>query len=276
MTDRPQNPRLGDYPAHLRPLLSEVPKAPGVYLFYGANNELPLYIGKSVDLRSRLLSHLRNPDEAKMLYQTQRIEHIRCIGEIGALLLESELIKKMRPLYNKRLRKIQGLFSIALLDAGIEIVPLKAKPDSDLYGLYRSPFAAKEALRELADEFQLCLMTLGLEPYSKRGCFRSQMGRCRGVCCAKETHAVHQARLSEALATRKIRQWPYAGRIAIREREGRKQALHVIDHWHYQGTYKSLVSAKNAPKQPVAEFDLDSYKILVRPLFSGALEVLEL
>ena len=276
MSDRPENPILGQYPMHLRSLLADVPKAPGVYLFYGANNSLPLYIGKSVDLRSRLLSHLRNPDEAKMLYQTQRIEHIRCIGEIGALLLESKLIKTMRPLYNKRLRKIQGLYSIALLDGGINIVPLKAEPDSDLYGLYKSPAAAKDVLRALADEHKLCLMELGLEPLSKRGCFRSQMGRCLGVCCGRETPEVHYARLCDALSKRKIRQWPFHGRIAIREREGRKQELHVIDHWHYQGTYKSLVSAQKAPQQTVAEFDLDSYKILVRPLFSGSLDVIEL
>lgn len=276
MTDRPENLVFGEYPAHLRPLLSDVPNAPGVYLFYGVNNELPLYIGKSVDLRSRLLSHLRNPDEAKMLYQTQRIEHIRCIGEIGALLLESKLIKTMRPLFNKRLRNIKGLYSIALVENGISIVPLKAELESDLYGLYRSPNAAKDALRELADEHKLCSMALGLEPFSQRGCFRSQMGRCLGVCCGKETLSEHYARLAQALAKRKIRQWPFSGRIVIRERMGRKQELHVIDHWHYQGTYKSLVSAQKAPNQTVAEFDLDSYKILVRPLFSGTLDVLEL
>jgi excinuclease Cho len=41
---------------------------------------VPLYIGKSVNLRSRVLSHLRNGDEASLLRQTRRISHICTIG----------------------------------------------------------------------------------------------------------------------------------------------------------------------------------------------------
>ncbi len=63
------------------------------YIFHAAEGTLPLYIGKSVNLRARLLSHMRNPDEARMLRQAARISHIRTAGEIGALLLEAQLIK---------------------------------------------------------------------------------------------------------------------------------------------------------------------------------------
>jgi excinuclease Cho len=49
---------------HLRPWLEALPKSAGVYLFHGESDTLPLYIGKSVNIRSRVLSHLRTPDEA--------------------------------------------------------------------------------------------------------------------------------------------------------------------------------------------------------------------
>jgi excinuclease Cho len=68
-----------------------------------------LYIGKSVDLRSRVLSHLRTVDEARMLRQTLRISHIRTAGEIGALLLEASMIKQQQPLHNKKLRRSRQL-----------------------------------------------------------------------------------------------------------------------------------------------------------------------
>ncbi|EJK27324.1 nucleotide excision repair endonuclease, partial [Klebsiella pneumoniae subsp. pneumoniae KPNIH22] len=52
-----------EYPEHLRPWLEALPKLPGVYQFHGDSDTMPLYIGKSVNLRSRVLSHLRTPLE---------------------------------------------------------------------------------------------------------------------------------------------------------------------------------------------------------------------
>lgn len=63
-----------EYPEHLRPFLSEAPALPGVYIFHSESDTLPLYIGKSVNIRSRVLSHLRTPDEAAMLRQARRIK----------------------------------------------------------------------------------------------------------------------------------------------------------------------------------------------------------
>lgn len=47
------------YPAHLRAQVEAAPRAPGVYMFYAKGDSIPLYIGKSIDIRSRLLAHLR-------------------------------------------------------------------------------------------------------------------------------------------------------------------------------------------------------------------------
>mgnify|MGYP000210974057 CR=1 FL=1 len=58
--------------------LAALPRSAGVYIFRGEGT-LPLYIGKSVDIRSRVLSHLRTPDEANMLAQTKRIDFIETI-----------------------------------------------------------------------------------------------------------------------------------------------------------------------------------------------------
>ena len=65
--------RRSEYPEHLRPWLEALPKLPGVYQFHGDSDTMPLYIGKSVNLRSRVLSHLRTPEEAAMLRQSRRI-----------------------------------------------------------------------------------------------------------------------------------------------------------------------------------------------------------
>ena len=72
------------YPAHLRECAGELPEAPGVYVFHGEpEDRLPLYIGKSVRIRSRVLSHLRNPEEATLLRQARRISFTLTAGEVG-------------------------------------------------------------------------------------------------------------------------------------------------------------------------------------------------
>ena len=62
--------RVYEYPQHLRAAIGDAPTGAGVYVFHGESGDLPLYIGKSVNIRARLLSHLRNADEARLLRQT--------------------------------------------------------------------------------------------------------------------------------------------------------------------------------------------------------------
>ncbi|MBN9126654.1 MAG: DNA polymerase III subunit epsilon, partial [Nitrosospira sp.] len=80
--------------------LDEIPESPGVYLFYG-ENDLPLYIGKSVALRSRVLSHFSNDHassrDMRIGQEITRVEWIETAGELGALLLEARLIKERQP-----------------------------------------------------------------------------------------------------------------------------------------------------------------------------------
>ena len=137
-------------------LTAHLPHAPGVYIFWG-DSSLPLYIGKSVDIRSRVMSHFRQPDEARMLAQTRRIECLPTAGEMGALLLESRLIKTRQPLFNQRLRRTKHLHSWRLSEeaAGIandlvsssEVVHGQTQ---GLFGLFASRHAAQGKLRALA------------------------------------------------------------------------------------------------------------------------------
>ena len=102
------------YPEHLREIAESIPAAPGVYIFHGDDEHLPLYIGKSINLRDRVFSHLRNRREARMLRQTRRVSHHRTAGNIGALLLESRLVKERYPLLNRQLRRNFRLCSLKL------------------------------------------------------------------------------------------------------------------------------------------------------------------
>ena len=135
--------------------VKNLPQTTGVYVFRG-KSDFPLYIGKSVNIRSRVMSHLRNPNEKKMISQVLQIDFIETAGEIGALLLESQMIKEYSPLFNMRLRRLRYLCTISTKKTANGISPkiLDSKSVSfgftpDLYGLFPSRHAANAKLRKL-------------------------------------------------------------------------------------------------------------------------------
>ena len=99
-------------PLHLDYLdIHAIPDTFGVYLFYGEN--ALLYVGKSVSLRTRVLSHFQgdhsSAKEMRIAQEIRRIEYRVTGGELGALLLESRLIKEYQPIHNRQLRRERQL-----------------------------------------------------------------------------------------------------------------------------------------------------------------------
>ena len=271
--------RVYEYPEHLRDSLLDMPAKPGVYIFHAAEGTLPLYIGKSVNLRARLLSHMRNADEARMLRQAARISHIRTAGEIGALLLEAQLIKQQQPLYNQKLRRNRQLCALRLREGVPEVVysrDMNFAMEPDLYGLYGSRTSALQGLRELADMHKLCYGALGLEKLTKgRACFRAMLNQCNGVCCGRENPVDHQQRLLSALETLRVATWPYPGAIGLQERSDDMQQIHVVRNWCYLGSADTHQQARKLAKV-AAGFDADGYKILCRPILTGTARIVPL
>ena len=268
-----------EYPAHLREAIEDLPRRPGVYVFHGREGELPLYIGKSVNVRARLLSHFRNPGEAAMLRQTRRISHVRTAGEIGALLLEAQMIKRQQPLFNQKLRRNRQLCSLRIGRDAPEVVysrdfDFAAEPD--LYGLFSSRRAAIDAMRALADEHRLCHGALGLERLPRgKACFRAMIGRCAGVCRGDESAQAHRGRLDAALRAMKLACWPYAGAIGLVERDDDFRQVHVVRNWCYLGSVRTEREARALTKVS-AGFDADGYRILCHPVLTEAVEIIRL
>lgn len=269
------------YPEHLRADVQQAPAAPGVYLFLGEDERVPLYIGKSINLRSRLNAHLRNKSEARLLHQTRRIIFHRTAGEISALLLEARLIKQRQPLFNRRLRRQGALSSIVVDEAGgvqfVAAQQIHYGRDLYVYGLFPHQKKAREVVKILADEHQLCLGIMGLDSMVRdRGCFRASIGKCRGACRGNESLAEHRNRLLAALSSYHVAQWPYKGPVALRECYQELMAVHVLDHWRYMGSFDTLDDARQGPWQVDEHFDADVYKITVGPLLAANADIIPL
>jgi DNA polymerase-3 subunit epsilon len=278
--------QLPALPAHIdRAVVDAIPEAPGVYLFYG-ENDTPLYVGKSVTLRSRVLQHfsddVRSPREAQIAREIRRIEWHRTGGELGALLYEAQLVKELLPVFNRQLRRASELCGFLFDSKKLNLIgkeEINSATLPFLCGVFRSKRAAMDALRELADEHQLCLRTLGFERAGKGACFRHQIKRCAGVCDGKESVHAHQLRAAAALAGLKTAAWPWRGPIGIVEEDREREAadVHVVHNWcllgtaHSEGEVAELLEGSRKP-----QFDLDQYKILARHLSRGRPNVVEL
>ena len=150
--------------------LDDIPEAPGVYLFYGENGAV-LYVGKSINLRSRVLAHFtgdhRERQDMKIAQQVKRVDWVETAGELGALIEEARLVKKLAPVYNRRLRRTTELCAWRWRAGGSRPRPaagngaeLEQGGFDDLHGLFRSRAAASRALREIATAHQLCPIVL--------------------------------------------------------------------------------------------------------------------
>lgn len=265
-------------PAHLAPdALDAVPNAPGVYLFYGLN-EHPIYIGKSVDLRTRVASHFsadhRSGRDLQLSQEVHRLEWEETAGELGALLRESELIKTRLPAHNIALRRKLGQVMVRLDELGRPRFVRCTDFDPDAPGPHYGPFgsraAARRFLQELAAEHGLCQRTMGLERGAAVGepCFSHQLRRCRGACIGVEPLEQHHARLLELLAPRALPPWPYRGAVALVERNAARlqEQFHVFDRWHWLGSTRALEAAHRLASEAPRSFEPDAARLAVAAL----------
>jgi len=253
-----------------------IPEAPGVYLFHG-DNDVVLYVGKSVNMRLRVMSHFsgdhRVNKDMRIAQQIKRIDCKQTAGELGALLLESRLVKQLAPVHNRQLHRNSQWCAWYWRDGDNASAPQLAAAEDidparigDWYGMFRSRATALEALREIAAARGLCTILLGLEQRDGP-CFAYQIKRCRGACVGLESRAQHALRLKDALSSLRTLPWPFAGRIGVRENspDGEHSDLHVLDRWCYLGTARSETELHDITDNRAAPvFDVDTYKILKR------------
>lgn len=255
-------------------VLDSIPESAGVYLFYNKKG-VPLYIGKSINLRDRVLSHFANvknhTTDMKIVQDITRIEVIETAGELGALLLEATMIKKMQPMYNRMLRYSSKLVALkkTIIDSGyqsIEVTELENIPVeqlSSVLGIFKSKKELKDFLLGLAKEYNLCPKLLGLEKTTK-SCFNYHLGSCYGACLNAENSLKYNLRFDSAFFKTKIKSWPFQGPIAIKERS-QKEEIFVIDKWCVLGSIKDASESLEDISRDYS-FDRDTYRILNRYL----------
>lgn len=243
-----------------------LPETPGVYIFED-DAGAPLYVGKSVNIRTRVRSHFTNATsiakEMKMSLQSHNISYIQTETEIEALLLESAKVKELQPVFNRLLRRktsqhiiVKHVDADGYLTFTVESHDLSAYADlQNVYGVFTSKSQAKAALESACRTYQLCPKLMGLEK-AKGFCFRYQLGLCKGACGGLEPPAQYNERVEFALERMKVETWPYQSKVAVAISSVRSL---IIDQWIPQGIYDHGAETYTELNH---NFDIDTYKIV--------------
>lgn len=152
----------------------------GIYLF--KKNNTYVYIGKSNNIKSRILSHWENakniPKEKAIFENSNRLECISVDSEFNALILEASLIQKYRPIYNVIWKdgKSYLYIKITIKDEYPKLFAVRKESQSN--SLYFGPFSSSKdveiLIRSLRKIYPFCTQ----KKITSRACFYNKIGQC--------------------------------------------------------------------------------------------------
>jgi excinuclease ABC subunit C len=179
-------------PAVIEAALATLPPGPGVYRMLDAKGEA-LYVGKAKSLRKRVPAYAqpaRLPERLRrMVMETASVEVITTHTEAEALLLESNLIKRLKPRFNIVLRDDKSYPWLVL--TGDHPFPQLAKHrgahsrKGDYYGPYASAWAVNQAVTALSRAFLLRTCSDTVFANRTRPCLLYQIKRCSAPCVGR-------------------------------------------------------------------------------------------
>lgn len=195
---------------HLKNKLLILPTSPGCYIWRDKLGGV-LYVGKAVNLKNRVNSYINNyerldPKIKLMIDQVADVDIYTVDSEVEALILESNLIKKYRPKYNK-LMKDDKNYSLVMIDwyrpyPSVKIVREKKDLKAEYFGPYPARFPVMKVLRRLRRVYPYCdhlpkqLTIDNLQLTNSRPCFDTHIGLCSGVCAGLVSKASHRKNIT--------------------------------------------------------------------------------
>jgi excinuclease ABC subunit C len=168
----------------VRARATDLPAEPGVYQFRAG--ETTLYVGKAVDLRDRVRSYAdpRSDRIRGMVERADRVEFAVTDTETQALLLEANLIKRLRPRYNVRLKDDKSYPLVAFTDHEVPRIEVTRDPDegSIAYGPFTDKGRVEAVVKAIRDEYRLRGCSDHKYEGRDRPCLDYEMGICSAPC----------------------------------------------------------------------------------------------
>ncbi|WP_418280115.1 excinuclease ABC subunit C [Halorubrum sp. DTA98] len=170
--------------AAVRSRAADLPAEPGVYQF--RSGETTLYVGKAVDLRDRVRSYSdpRSDRIRGMVERADAIEFAVTDTETQALLLEANLIKRLQPRYNVRLKDDKSYPLVAFTDHEVPRIEVTRDPDAGAvaYGPFTNKGRVETVVKAIRDEYRLRGCSDHKYAGRERPCLDYEMGICSAPC----------------------------------------------------------------------------------------------
>ena len=249
----------------------ELPKAPGVYFFYGHDDRL-LYIGKAKSLRERVRSYFsdtslpRPPKIRRLLAEITRLETRRVGSELEALLLERRLIAERQPLLNRQHKRFEVYPYLLLSDEEFprltitraepiegdvdrettailremtegmrESRPLETPRAGEVPGLYLGPFTTPRHAYWALDAVVKLFPLRSCEEFSVSeknvGCFYREIGRCCGPCIGQTSRADYGALCEDLVRLLETGEAPQLDEL-------KKRMMQLAESWRFEDAAK--------------------------------------
>jgi excinuclease ABC subunit C len=181
-------------------LIKDKPPVSGVYIF--RDGEVPVYVGKAVDIRERLRSYRdpRTPQIAKMVENADSIDHRVTDDEKEALLLEANLIKKFQPKYNIRLKDSKSYPVIQITDDRFPAIESTRDPSEDatVFGPFTEMGRVENAIKAIRDIYGICSVKCKRQESEDDPCIDYQIGLCCAPYAGKISEKDYYDRVEEA------------------------------------------------------------------------------
>jgi len=185
--------------------VKQLPDSPGVYRMFGADGEV-LYVGKARSLKKRVANYAKLTGHsnriARMIALTTAMEFITTATETDALLLEANLIKRLKPRYNVLMRDDKS-FPYILLTGDHEFPQVikhrgaRARK-GDYFGPFANAGAVNATLNALQKAFLLRSCSDSVFEARTRPCLLFQIKRCSAPCTGEISTQGYEALVGEA------------------------------------------------------------------------------
>lgn len=190
----------------LKEKLKKIPQNPGVYMMIDSLKNI-IYVGKAKNLRNRVSQYFhdqkdRDPRVAEMIEHIHTFNYRVMDTELDALIEECRLIKKVKPRYNRQMKK-EAYFYIKIPAEKYPKVTIVKEIVND-GGMYFGPFTSRHrvetAIEYLNEFYPLRKCTSPRLVKSSNGCLFKQLNTCLGVCTGRvsaEEYGIHIDKIKE-------------------------------------------------------------------------------
>jgi excinuclease ABC subunit C len=245
-------------------LMKNLPQKTGVYFFLDKKGKV-IYIGKAVNIKSRIRSHIASKAFNKAILETEKIKYQLTDSEIEALILEAKLVRKQKPKYNVMLKDDKNFFYLVATKEEYPRLFVTHQPQKEKYWKIVGPFTDGTSVKHTLSLLRRALPFRSCKTLPKKACFFYYINRCQAPCLKKIKTLEYKRATGEIISlfegrkslSRLIKDLDKEMRRASREQEFEKAAKfrdHVLNLKRILAHKEFLADTKEEGAERVNEF----------------------